>query len=115
MEWLQSQGADDDVVWTRIVDLMVPLAASDPPTGPSTPCAPPQVKTVIMAEPKLARAYHEALKELTPLQRPPHCLCYEILGFDVMLDAELKPWIIEINHAPCFGGGTKLDTRIKAV
>lgn len=26
--------------------------------------------------------------------------CFHILGFDVMLDADLKPWFIEINHNP---------------
>lgn len=26
--------------------------------------------------------------------------CFEVLGFDVMIDSKLKPWIIEVNHLP---------------
>ena len=26
--------------------------------------------------------------------------CFEILGFDVMLDSKLSPWLIEVNHLP---------------
>jgi len=40
-------------------------------------------------------------------------MCFEILGFDVMLDAALKPWLIEINHTPSFETDTPLDFKIK--
>lgn len=26
--------------------------------------------------------------------------CFEVLGFDIMIDHTLKPWIIEVNHLP---------------
>jgi hypothetical protein len=26
--------------------------------------------------------------------------CFEVLGFDIMIDHALKPWIIEVNHLP---------------
>jgi D-alanine-D-alanine ligase-like ATP-grasp enzyme len=40
-------------------------------------------------------------------------MCFEILGFDILIDEKLKPWLIEINHAPSFGTDTCLDFKIK--
>ena len=40
-------------------------------------------------------------------------LCFEILGFDVLIDENLKPWLIEINHAPSFAADTPFDFKIK--
>lgn len=40
-------------------------------------------------------------------------MCFEILGFDIFLDENLKPWILEVNHAPSFICDSPLDTKIK--
>jgi len=40
-------------------------------------------------------------------------MCFEILGFDIILDSKLKPWLLEINHTPSFQTDTPLDQRIK--
>jgi len=40
-------------------------------------------------------------------------MCFEILGFDVMLDEKLKPWILEVNHSPSFSTDSPLDFKIK--
>ena len=40
-------------------------------------------------------------------------MCFEILGFDVLIDENLKPWLIEINHAPSFSTDTPLDFKMK--
>ena len=39
--------------------------------------------------------------------------CFELLGFDILIDEKLKPWLIEINHAPSFETDTQLDFKIK--
>ena len=39
--------------------------------------------------------------------------CFEILGFDVMVDSKLQPWLIEVNHLPSFGTDSPLDLDIK--
>lgn len=36
------------------------------------------------------------------------------LGFDIMLDSSLKPWLIEINHTPSFTTDTPFDYSIKS-
>jgi len=39
--------------------------------------------------------------------------CFEILGFDILIDEKLKPWLLEINHTPSFATETPLDFKIK--
>lgn len=46
-------------------------------------------------------------------EEPLNSMCFEILGFDILIDEKLKPWLIEINHAPSFGTDTCLDFKIK--
>lgn len=46
-------------------------------------------------------------------QKEPDC-CFELLGFDVMLDANLKPWMLEVNHTPSFNAETGVDETIKS-
>lgn len=40
-------------------------------------------------------------------------MCFEVLGFDVMLDSQMKPWILEVNHDPSFETDSPLDFKIK--
>jgi tubulin polyglutamylase TTLL6/13 len=40
-------------------------------------------------------------------------MCFELLGFDIILDTNLKPWILEVNHSPSFSTDTPLDFKIK--
>ena len=41
-------------------------------------------------------------------------VCYEVLGFDILLDDKLKPWVIEVNRSPSFGANSQIDFDIKA-
>jgi len=52
-------------------------------------------------------------KSARPSGRPEDSLCFELLGFDVMFDERLKPWLVEINHSPSFGADTPLDLAVK--
>lgn len=40
-------------------------------------------------------------------------MCFELLGFDVILNDELKPILLEVNHAPSFATDSPLDYEIK--
>lgn len=40
-------------------------------------------------------------------------MCFELLGFDVILDNALEPYILEVNYTPSFTTDTPLDKLIK--
>jgi tubulin polyglutamylase TTLL6/13 len=40
-------------------------------------------------------------------------MCFEILGFDIILDSSLHPQILEVNYTPSFTTDTPLDLQIK--
>ena len=39
-------------------------------------------------------------------------MCFEILGFDIILDNNCNPWLLEINHSPSFTVDSSLDDMI---
>ena len=39
--------------------------------------------------------------------------CFEVLGFDVLFDALMKPWLIEVNRSPAMTTDTRLDELVK--
>uniref|UniRef100_A0A672SGL3 Tubulin tyrosine ligase-like family, member 7 n=1 Tax=Sinocyclocheilus grahami TaxID=75366 RepID=A0A672SGL3_SINGR len=68
------------------------------------------VKTLIVAEPHVLHAY----RMCRPGQPPGSAsVCFEVLGFDIILDRKLKPWLLEINRAPSFGTDQKIDYDMK--
>lgn len=40
-------------------------------------------------------------------------MCFEVLGFDIILDHKLRPNILEVNHASSFATDSPLDKKIK--
>ncbi|TRY82626.1 hypothetical protein DNTS_032571 [Danionella cerebrum] len=68
------------------------------------------VKTLVVAEPHVLHAY----RMCRPGQPPGSAsVCFEVLGFDIILDRKLKPWLLEINRAPSFGTDQKIDYDVK--
>ena len=39
--------------------------------------------------------------------------CFELLGFDVLIDSDLKPWLLEVNLSPSLACDSPLDLKIK--
>ena len=39
--------------------------------------------------------------------------CFELFGFDVMLDHDARPWLIEVNVSPDLASSSPLDTALK--
>eukprot|EP00794_Sanderia_malayensis_P019861 gene19861-21803_t len=40
--------------------------------------------------------------------------CFELFGFDVLIDENLKPWLLEVNLSPSLACESPLDLKIKA-
>jgi tubulin polyglutamylase TTLL6/13 len=74
------------------------------------------IKTMITVTPSLKHYMNipsKAQYAFDGLNNEVNSMCFEILGFDVLIDEKLKPWLIEINHAPSFSTDTPFDFKIK--
>ncbi|XP_040563399.1 tubulin monoglutamylase TTLL4 [Lepeophtheirus salmonis] len=85
-DYFKENGIDHNVVWGRIKDLVI--------------------KTFISAEDQMYRRYRTNVSN--------HYSTYELFGFDVLLDAKLKPWLIEVNISPSLHSASPLDLHIKS-
>ena len=75
------------------------------------PSLPPQdviIKTLIAAHPVVYHNYRSSFPNHTR-----GSACFEILGFDILLDRKLKPWLMEVNRSPSFHTDSPLDKEVK--
>jgi len=70
------------------------------------------VKTLIAAEPTIS----ESMRANVPAagRGEPNRQCFQVFGFDVMLDAHAKPWLLEVNLDPSLRTESPLDLKIKS-
>ncbi|KAI3382568.1 hypothetical protein SNEBB_003718 [Seison nebaliae] len=89
-EYLKNNDIDPSFVWTRIQNVVL--------------------KTIFIAQPYLYSAYKICRPHKTTMI---DSVCFEILGFDILLDEDLNPWLLEVNRSPSFGTAEKIDREIK--
>ncbi len=66
------------------------------------------VKTFISVQPFLSHVYKSC-----QLKEENNEMSFELFGFDIFLDENMKPWLLEVNHTPSFTTDTPLDYHIK--
>lgn len=77
---------DTDALWDSMKDLVV--------------------KTIISGE--------SSVSSLTKANITSRYNCYELFGIDVLLDENLKPWLLEVNISPSLHSASPLDIHVKA-
>ncbi|RHY29976.1 hypothetical protein DYB32_004716 [Aphanomyces invadans] len=65
------------------------------------------VKTLMCVEAPLVASLHKHTKELDA--------CFELYGFDILLDANVRPWLLEVNVFPSMSSSSPMDKRIKSI
>jgi hypothetical protein len=66
------------------------------------------LKTLIAVQPDLIHNYRMNQPNDRTFQ-----ICFEVLGFDILIDEDAKPWLLEVNQAPSFATDSDLDRHVK--
>jgi tubulin polyglutamylase TTLL4 len=64
------------------------------------------IKACIAVEPQIYNGLVRATKHKN--------LCFELYGFDILIDENLRPWLIEVNVSPSLSSSSPMDKEIKA-
>jgi hypothetical protein len=85
---LEKLGVNMQIVWERIYDSII--------------------KSIISVEHHLQAGMKKILNSSSRNN------CFEILGFDILLDSNFKPHILEVNYSPSLSADSPLDYHIKS-
>ncbi|RKP20609.1 TTL-domain-containing protein [Rozella allomycis CSF55] len=85
---LSQNGHDVDKIWDNIKDVII--------------------KTILVVQNHLKRTHKSCFPN-----RIIGSSCFEVLGFDIMLDYKLRPWVLEVNHSPSFTCDAEIDFMVK--
>lgn len=72
-------------------------------------------KTLIAVEPSIVTTWQQgaSFSGNTVHQIGPNQTCFEIYGFDVMVDDRLNAWVLEVNIFPSLSSSSPYDKRVK--
>ncbi|XP_050464837.1 tubulin polyglutamylase TTLL13-like isoform X1 [Cataglyphis hispanica] len=87
-KWLRAKNIDVDDLWDKIDGIII--------------------KTLVATYPVLKHNYHACF----PMHDKTYA-CFELLGFDILLDWRLKPFLLEVNHSPSFHTDAQIDRDVK--
>lgn len=63
------------------------------------------IKTCISAQPNMLDIH-------TKSQERRNC-CFQLYGFDILIDSNLKPWLMQVNVCPSLSSSSPMDRKIK--